>query len=265
MTTLRDLLRLFRVFLRIGTLNEMAYRLNFVVQTFETLVGLFMTMSAVYLVFRQTDDLGGWNVWQLLVLVGVYYLVLGIIRMVIAPSFEMMMQDVRTGELDFTLLKPVDSQLLVSIREVQIWRLGEIVLGTTIVSIGLAQIAERVTATQVLLFVLNLIAGFAIVYSFWLLLATLSFWFIRIENVMNVFWSIYLAGRWPIGIYPRWLRITLIAFVPVAFAVTVPAETVTGRLEPRMFTATLALAAVFLVASRLFWRLGIRHYSGASA
>jgi ABC-2 type transport system permease protein len=75
----------------------------------------------------------------------------------------------------------------------------------------------------------------------------------------------YQAGRWPVGIYPEWLRLALTFIVPVAFAVTAPAEALTARLTSQTLVLALAVAAGSLIASRLFWKVGLRHYSGASA
>ena len=102
-------------------------------------------------------------------------------------------------------------------------------------------------------------------YSFWLVLATISFWFVRVENILMVFHSMYDAARWPITIYPGWLRAALTFLVPVAFAVTVPAEALVGRLQSDLLLATVGLAALMLLASRLLWKVGVKRYSGASA
>jgi ABC-2 type transport system permease protein len=80
-----------------------------------------------------------------------------------------------------------------------------------------------------------------------------------------IFESTYEAGRWPLVIYPGWLRVSLTFIVPVAVAVTIPAEALVGRLEVTTLLIVLAAAAASLVLSRLFWTLGVRHYSGASA
>ena len=114
-------------------------------------------------------------------------------------------------------------------------------------------------------FVMMLLAGAVIIYSFWLILATLSFWFVRVENILVIFQSMYEAGRWPVSLYPGWLRYGLTFVVPVAFATTVPAEALTGRLNWGTLFGALAIAALLLTLSRLFWRAGLRHYSGASA
>jgi ABC-2 type transport system permease protein len=258
-------LRLILTFARIGALNELAYRANFWLQAFESSVNLAMVLGAVAIVFRQTDSLGGWRADELVALVGVYYLVYGAIHLVVAPSLERFMQDVRQGTLDYTLTKPEDAQLLVSISEFRVWRLVDVALGAGVLGFALVRLSASVGPARALAFATALAAGSAIVYSFWIVLATCSFWFIRVENIMMIFWSMYTAGRWPVGIYPPWLRWTLTLLVPVAFAVTVPAEAISGRLEPATLAGAVALAAALLVVSRAFWKLGLRHYSGASA
>ena len=114
-------------------------------------------------------------------------------------------------------------------------------------------------------FAAALAAGGIIVYSFWLMLATLSFWFVRVENILQIFSSMYEAGRWPVSFYPRWLRFILTFLIPVAFATTVPAQALAGRLTWRTLAGAFALGAALLVMSRAFWRIGIRRYSSASS
>ena len=80
-----------------------------------------------------------------------------------------------------------------------------------------------------------------------------------------IFHGMYEAARWPVTIYPGWLRAALTFLVPVTFAVTVPAQALVGRLTPDFLIGTAVLALVLLVVSRLFWKIGVRHYSGASA
>ena len=110
-----------------------------------------------------------------------------------------------------------------------------------------------------------LLTGSAIIYSFWLILATLSFWFVRVENILEIFRSMYEAGRWPVSLYPAWLRFILTFIVPVAFVTTVPAQALTGRLTPETLLLAAILAVVLFVISRFFWKIGLRQYSGASA
>jgi ABC-2 type transport system permease protein len=88
---------------------------------------------------------------------------------------------------------------------------------------------------------------------------------VRVENIRHLFEGFYAAGRWPVGIYPPWLRGLLTFLVLVAFAVTVPAETLVGRLNPLTLTGAAGLAFGFLALARMIWRIGLRNYAGASA
>jgi ABC-2 type transport system permease protein len=209
--------------------------------------------------------LGGWRPDEVLALVGVYFLVGGLIGLVIQPGMAQLIDSVRDGTLDFTLTRPEDAQLLISIQHLEIWKLIDIVLGLAVLVIALIRLGAAVGAGQAAAFALMLLAGAAIIYSFWLMLATLSFWFVRVENILEIFRSMYEAGRWPVSLYPGWLRFALTFVVPVAFATTVPAEALTGRLTVETLLGAVLLAVVLLVASRLFWRAGLRHYSGTSA
>lgn len=262
---LMNFLRLFRVFFRLGALNEMAYRANFWIQIFESLLGLGTVLGLVGVVMSQTDNLGGWRSTELIAIVGVYFTMLGLINFVIAPSLSRFMNDVRQGTLDYTLTKPEDAQLLVSISEIRIWKLLDVIFGVLILGWALSHLAYDIGFVSSLSFGIALFAGGAMVYSFWLVLATLAFWFIRIENILQIFWMVYSAGRWPISIYPDWLRWTLTLVVPVAFAVTVPVEAVTGRLEGETLIGVVVLASAMFAGSRVFWKFGLKHYSGASA
>ncbi len=258
-------LRLFGVYVRVNVLGELAYRVNFYIQLFQTLVELATALAGLAVIFTYTDSLHGWTPDEMLALVGVYFMAGGLIGLVIEPSLEQFITAVRDGSLDFTLTKPEDSQLLVSVQTVNIWKVIDIVMGAAVLITALVRLGEKIGVGQAATFGLMALAGLIIIYSFWLILATLAFWFVRVENILVIFQSMYEAGRWPISLYPGWLRFALTFIVPVAFATTMPAEALTGRLGPSTLLETLALAAALFVIARIVWSVGIRHYAGASA
>jgi len=258
-------LRLIWTFFRIGILNELAYRVNFYVQVLQSLLSLGTAIAGLAIVFAHTDSLGDWLAEDILALLGVFMIVGGAIRTVIQPSMSQLMEDVRQGTLDFTLTKPSDAQFLVSISQIRIWKLADIFLGLGVLLTALIYRGLDLSAYDALLFGSVLLTGGAIIYSFWLILATFTFWFLRIENILVIFQSVYEAGRWPIGIYPHWLRFVLTFLVPVAFAITVPAEALSGRLTFNTLVTSVALSLFMLCLSRWFWKRGVKNYSGASA
>jgi ABC-2 type transport system permease protein len=250
---------------KISILNELQYRTNFVIQIFQTALELAVALGGLSIFFSYTNDLNGWTPPELVTLVGVYFVIGGFISMFIQPSMVRLMEDVHQGTLDFTLLKPIEAQVMVSLREVHLWKVVNVITGLILIAVGLSQSGAVPGVVEVVAFSIMLLSGLLIVYSFWLILATLVFWFTRIDNILAIFESMYEAGRYPIRIYPGWLQFTLTFLVPIAFAVTVPAEALLGRLTPNMLVSALGIAIYMLVVACLFWRVGLRHYSGASA
>ena len=133
------------------------------------------------------------------------------------------------------------------------------------IGVGVARLNTGVDATHGLAFLGLLAVGALLLYCFWLVLATGAFWVVNMWFLSELFEGLFQTGRWPIGIYPGWLRYSMTYLVPVGFAVTVPAQALTSRLELRTVFIALAFAVVLTGFTRWFWKFGLRRYSGASA
>ncbi|MEE2659494.1 MAG: ABC-2 family transporter protein [Candidatus Latescibacterota bacterium] len=258
-------IRLLTIFFRIGLMNELQYRVNFWIQLGKSVVNLGVSLLGIAVIYRHTEHLNGWQPAELVALLGIFVMMGGLVGVVIQPSMEKLIEDVREGTLDFTLTKPEEAQVLVSVSQVRVWRLVDVLLGPVVVVAALVHMQLYAGAWAMVEFSVSLTAGTVILYSFWLMLSTISFWFVRVENILMIFHSVYDAARWPVTIYPGWLRAILTFLVPVTFAVTVPSQAVVGRLTLDMLAATIALAVLLLLVSRWFWRVGVSRYSGASA
>jgi ABC-2 type transport system permease protein len=172
---------------------------------------------------------------------------------------------VLNGTLDFALTKPADAQTLVSVREFRFWQLTDVIVGLVILSIAVTQLHEKMQALQVVAFLTALLLGAVMLYCVWLMVTSIAFWVIRVGDIIELFQGLFAAGRWPVSIYPDWLRTGMTFLVPVAFAVTVPAEAMTNRLMPETMLFAFGLTVLFMLLARGVWLLGLRSYSGASA
>jgi ABC-2 type transport system permease protein len=263
---MRHSFRVARAFLSLGVLNLVQYRSDFAVSLLNAAINLLTQVLALSVIFASTSDLGGWGPDDLLVLIGIHFFISGLIGIVMRPSMEALMEGIRLGTFDFLLIKPADSQLLASTQVVAPQATTDVVVGVGVIAYGMSRIGVSLSLVDVGLFLVMLLAGLVIVYSFLLLLATCAFWFVKLENVLVIFQALFgNAGRWPVTIFPPWLRAFLTFAVPVAFAVTVPAQGLTGQLGAGSAVLAVAVAIGFFTASRLFWLVALRRYTGASA
>ncbi len=258
-------LKLLSVFYRSSIQTDMEYRADFFTRIIASLLGLLMNVGAFSIAFHYAGKIGGWTFPQAMVLLSIYYLMDGLIEMFIAPNMRAVMEHVRQGTLDYILLKPISAQFMSSFRTVNIWRLVNVLVGVGLSFYTITQRGLVIGATEAFMFAVTLACGAVIVYSFWLCLVTLTFWFVKLDNIEQIVWQAFEAGRYPIDVYPIWLKNTLTYVIPVVFIITVPAQALAGKLSMSYLLVSMFVALSTLVGASAFWRFGLKHYTGASA
>jgi ABC-2 type transport system permease protein len=258
-------LRLLKVFYRTSIQTDMEYRADFYTRIIASLLGLLTTAGALSVAYHYTSEIKGWSIAQTMVLLSIYYLMDGLIEMFIAPNMREIMNQVRQGTLDFVLMKPVSAQFMATFRTLNIWRIVNVIVGTGLSVYTITRLGLQIGAGQALQFGLTLVAAVSVVYSVWLFLVTLTFWFVKLENIEQLVWQAFEAGRYPIDIYPLWLKAGLTYVIPVAFIITVPAQALSGKLESVYLVIAPLVAVAMLCLSSAFWKFGLKHYTGASA
>lgn len=257
--------RLTAVHWRVNALNELQYRANLAVQVAQSVIALGTGLVVLSLVFSRTDDLRGWTRPDLMIVLGIYTMIGGLVRALVQPNMDQLLEDVQRGTLDHVLTQPADAQLLVSVRRVAVWQLVHVLLGLGVLVVGLVQRDVAPGIGDVVAFVLLLGLGTMLVYAFWTILTAGAFWFVRMGEIHELFDGVFRAGSYPVSVYPRWLRWSLTFLVPVGFAVTVPAESLTGRLDASTVVLAVGVTAGALVLARVVWRAGLRRYGSASS
>jgi len=175
------------------------------------------------------------------------------------------LSDIHQGTFDFVLTKPADSQLLASVRQFHLWRLVDAAVGLGVIVWGLIRLEGSLAIGDAAGFALTLVAGMILIYCLWLMVTAGAFWIVRMDEVHDLFMGLYRAGQYPVTVYPIGLKLILTYLVPIGFAVTVPAESLTGRLTWERLVATALFLVVVMAITRVIWRAGTRRYSGASA
>ena len=126
--------------------------------------------------------------------------------------------------------------------------------------------AEEVTsAAQILTFMLLSLSGMIVIYSLWIVLIALTFWFVKFDNNVTILQALMDAGRYPATVYPAWLRVIVTFIIPIAVATTIPLQALRGELSVIQVLTFLGVSVLsFLIATRV-WKTGLKQYSGASS
>ena len=260
-------LRLIGHFMRASFQEEAAYRANFFIHLFYSLLNLGAGVLGVYVVFNQVDNVRGWDFESTLGVLGVY-LVVGALRgLFIGPGLESlagMDGEIWSGKFDFTVLRPLNTQFLVSLRKWRLFAFFDLFLGLGVLVAAGGRLGYSLTAWQLAAFLLALFSGVLILYAILLAFAGLVFWSPGTLFTW-MFDGIFQMARYPVGMYPGWLRLVLTWIVPVGMITTVPADAFKGTLTLPALLGGLGLALLLAAGASLLFRKGLRRYASASS
>jgi len=260
-----DTLRLIKTFLKINLQMSLAYRADTVINILINLMWLGWELLSLSIIFNNTSTLGGWGPGELVALLGVFRLVNTLMAALIWPATEKFNASVRDGSLDYTLLQPVNSLFQVTFARITVWRVWDLLLAVVLVVVGINMAGDVTTPLTILYFIGLTASGTLVIYSLWVVLIALTFWFTKFDNNVTILQALLDSGRYPVTVYPFWLQVIITFIIPIAVATTVPLQALRGELGGRQVLLFLAIGlACFLVALQV-WRFGVRRYSGASS
>ena len=258
-------LKLLSAFLKVNIQMAIAYRADTIVNILLNLMWLGWELLTLNIIFSNTDTIGGWGFGELIALLGVFRLVNTMMISLIWPNTEKFNQSIRDGSMDYTILLPVNSMFLVTFSRITVWRIWDLLLASVLIVIGINLSGDFVTPLSILSFLILAASGVIIIYSLWIVLIALTFWFTKFDNNVTILQALLDAGRYPSTVYPVWLRIIVTFLIPIAVATTVPLQALRGELDAWRIVMFIAIGiASFLIASQV-WKRGLKQYSGASS
>ena len=284
-TTARpDYLRVFLTFARNSLVRDMTFRTNFLLQIVSSFGWTLMNVGFYLILFQYTDTIGegsGWDRDKFFLFIATTWFINSLVQAFFMPNAEEFSELIRTGGLDFALLKPIDTQFLISFRRVDWSSLSNFLAGFVIAAVSLHALATRPIDPMVpspastVLYVVFVLCGVAIMYSLMICLSATSIWLGRNQTLYNFWFYITNFSRYPMEMYNRgWGRplYGLFTFViPVLLVVNVPARLLAKPIDPRtqqewLLVGWAVLATVMsVVASRWVFNLALKSYRSASS
>jgi len=257
--------KLLSAFLKVNLQMALAYRADTIVNILLNLMWLGWELLSLSIIFNNTETIAGWGFGEILALLGVFRLIHTLMIAIVWPNTEKFNQSIRDGSMDYTLLQPVNSMFLVTFSRITVWRAWDLVLAFVLIAVGINISESTVTVPQFLTFLLLTASGAIVIYSLWIVLIALTFWFTKFDNNVTILQALMDAGRYPATVYPAWLRVIVTFVVPVAVATNVPLQALRGDLNLSRIVMYVGIGVVsFLIASQV-WKRGLKQYSGASS
>lgn len=258
-------IRVWRAALRTSVVREMEFRANFILGVVREFAWLGVFILTIESIFNSTTSLAGWEKPHMLILLSLSRIIEGLMQTIFTHNISEIPSTIQEGHLDYTIVKPINSQWYATLRRVTIYNMGNIVAGALLLIYTLVTFDLQITATNVFFTILIATAGIITYYSMLVMVASLGFWFERFQGIYAVGYLLSEPLTVPFTIFPNSARITLTYLIPLAFVVFIPAQALTGRLVWWHTPAAISIAILFLTFANIVWRAGLRRYSSASS
>jgi ABC-2 type transport system permease protein len=257
--------RLLWVQARASFATSMQYRADFIIEGFMSLYWMAWNLIPLLILYDQRDTVAGWDFASALVVIAWFTVLRGVLEGAINPSLVDVVERVRTGGFDYVLLKPADTQFLVSTSRFSPWKLVDIVGGFCIAIYAFDEMGTTPAAADIALSAVMLIAAAIVLYSLWILVVCASFWVVKIDNLTYLFTALFDAARWPVHVFRGAWRFLFTFVIPLALMTTYPAMALMGRISAETVGACLVGALVVAAMARLIWKAALRGYTSASS
>lgn len=221
-------LRLYRAFFRASFVADMEFRANFLVRIFTDILWYAAQIFTFEILFLHTPTLGGWQAPQMRVFLGVLFVVDAIYMVLFHENLEKMNTQIRKGDIDLFLVKPVSAQFMITCQKIATALIGNLLISIGWLTWSLYHLPDF-SALRLLWLIALIPSALMTIYSIRFTFSASAFLFTQAESIMYLWYQLYKLGLRPDGIYVPWLRVVVLTVIPVGFVASVPARAV---LEP---------------------------------
>ncbi|MCA9229418.1 MAG: ABC-2 family transporter protein [Planctomycetales bacterium] len=266
-------LGVFLTFARNSLIRDMTFRANFLIEGISSVSWMIMNLGFYTLVYRFTPSIADWDKYEFFVFISTTMFVNSLVQAFFMPNAQELSELVRTGGLDFALLKPIDTQFLVSLQRVNWASLGNFFVALLLLAYAVPRIEGfELSPWHFLLYPLYIVLGVFILYSVMIALAATSIWLGRNQSLYDFWFYITNFSRYPMEIYEgTWgtpLRQLFTFVVPILVVINVPARIMAKPLvSDQVFLASFAMlaTAISLLGSRWVFKQALLSYRSASS
>lgn len=261
-------MRYLRVYIMLMKLNIsvlFSYRGNFINSFIGSfLFGIFIFIS-IALLTTNISTLYGWSRDEIIFLSVGYSIAIGFFHTLFSRNFERFSRIIHFGELDTILIKPLDSQFLISLWEVNYTSLIRVLAGIVLAAYFIHKLGISITLLTVSGYLILLLCGILIFYSVWFIIITLTIWFTRLSNIVELLYNVNTVSRFPREIYRDVTGFFFYILIPLTFVVITPTKVLFQTATINDVLGLLFFAVVFFTISRKFWKFALRYYTSASS
>jgi len=245
---------------------RLAYKGDFLISVFTTLVATGFGFAVVLILFSRTPRLLDWSFDEILFLYGFGLIPQALFNVVSINLYYFGDVYIVQGKFDRILLRPVHSLFQILFEQFRLESLSDIVIGLGVVIYAARQLHLDFGVLDWLSLLFAALCGAVIYLSVFLMLTCVSFWMEDRVGVVPPVYNMLAFGRYPLKIYNVFLQFLLSWIIPFGFAAFYPSVHLLRRAEFHSYFYMLpVVTAAFAALAWEIWGHGVANYSSTGS
>lgn len=257
-----------RLYARLQLLHlrvALEYPANFWIAGLAMVLGEGATIGFVWVLFRYTPAVAGWQLWEVLLLYGLITIQTALGGF-LCSGFWNIPQYVRSGQLDKLLVRPLAPLLQLATLHLDFRNAGRLAIGAIVLGQAIRMLPLTWGAWQIAFFVATLASSTLLLNAIFFVPRCLVFWAISDTNpIADWLWNFVDFAKYPLNAYTRPIQFMLTWMIPLAFITYYPAAILLGKPLAHPWVGYFAPCAGPIAAAlaMIIWRRGLMRYQSA--
>lgn len=259
-------LRLIIKMIQLKISKDMIYSVDFWIAFFVD-AGLFIFQIIAFTsIYNHVDTINGWTLSQMYVFIGTFSIVDSINMATFFFGIISLPDKIRTGNLDLSIVKPIDTQFYISIQSFNPGSIFGIFVGGAMVVYGVISGGYSIGLIHIIGYIILVIMMVALMYALLLIIRACSFLFVKIDAIAQAEDSLVeFAFRVPGSAFKGISKFIFMVLIPYGLIATVPTEHITNLLQVDQWLAVTLITTAFVALARVTFKFGMTKYTSASS
>lgn len=257
-------LSLYSAFFKASFVADLEFRLNFILLVLAECVWYGTQLLLYEVIYNHTTLIGDWTLAEMRIFVFLALFVDSIYMILWDPNFSKFNDEVRKGNLDLLLTKPVNSMFMISSQKISISHIPCLIF-TGGGLIWALQAIPDFNWFRLFWLILLIPSGLSVIFVGRLALNSTAIIFSRADFLQYVWYSIFRLGLRPDAIYKGFLRYVLLFVLPFAMVASIPTRFLLEPLQIGFVAWAIAMPVLLFLFMNWYWKFCMRFYSSASS
>lgn len=261
-----DYFKLYFYFVKNNIMAQMEYKANFIIAMFTEVGFLFAKSLYIIVIFSAGMSINGLSPEQMLMFIGSYTLITGIMDAIFYPNIAAIPEYVRNATLDVYLTKPVSTLFMAGFRKFDIGLgIPNVLAGIVMIVISWSKSGVPINLYNIIGYLFFTLIGCIVTFPILLIPVSFSFWIVKADSLMGIIWAMWDFNNMPMTIYNRVLKIIGVFIFPIFLLTNFAPMFVIGILPKVYIIYAIISVPLFLGIAIAFWNFAIKRYSSASS